>query len=402
MRLSDDQLALRQLAGDVARARFAEHAKAWDRDSRPLSDVNREALGSLDLLGLTLPTEVGGMARPLLDGLIVLEEIAKVSQIAAWPVFEACTGAARVVAISGTEEQQQRFLPPIVQGEEVMAVAISEPEAGSAATDLTTYAELDGEHVVISGVKRWCSGAGYADSYLVYCRLGPGSGASGVGAVVVDGRADGLTIGPQQRLMGFHGIGTADLTFDGVRVHKGNIIAAPGSFGRLFGAFSIERLGNATMSLAIAQRALDEAHDYVNVREQFGRPVSEFQMVQSCIADMVMNTKAARLLIYEAATNADRGIPSALEASIAKCFSNEAAKRVSDLAIQLHGAYGYSEELDLERLHRDAHGWAIAGGTTNMQRMRIASEFLGRRFPQRRTTDEKSPSAAPSTAGARQ
>ena len=183
--------------------------------------------------------------------------------------------------------------------------------------------------------------------------------------------------------MGFHGIGSADILLENVRVPLDNVIQSAGGFGRLFQAFGIERLGNATMSLAIAQAALDRSARYVADRRQFGRDIIDFQLVQASIADMIMQTEAARLLIYRAAMGAGRGVPSALEASVAKCFANEAAKRVSDMAMQLHGGYGYAEEYGLERLQRDAHGWALAGGTANMQRIRIASAYLDRKFDQR-------------------
>ncbi|MGZ4610957.1 MAG: acyl-CoA dehydrogenase family protein, partial [Actinomycetes bacterium] len=156
-----------------------------------------------------------------------------------------------------------------------------------------------------------------------------------------------------------------------------------GGFKKLFGVFSIERLGNSTMSLAIGQASLDRAKAYVEQREQFGRPLVEFQNTQMVIADMAMQVEAARLLIYRAAINAGSDLPVAYEVSLAKCFANEMAKRVSDLAMQLHGGNGYSEEYGIERLHRDAHGWAIAGGTPAIQRTRIASELFGRSFNQR-------------------
>jgi alkylation response protein AidB-like acyl-CoA dehydrogenase len=156
-----------------------------------------------------------------------------------------------------------------------------------------------------------------------------------------------------------------------------------GGFRHLFTAFSVERLGNATMSLAIGQTALDRTARYVQERKQFGKEIIEFQAIQGSLADMVIQVEAARLLIYRAAANAGTGAPLTIEASIAKCFANEMAKKVSDLAIQLHGGYGYSAEYQVERLHRDAHGWALAGGTPTMQRVRISSEYLGRRFDQR-------------------
>ncbi|RYF58512.1 MAG: acyl-CoA dehydrogenase, partial [Comamonadaceae bacterium] len=212
---------------------------------------------------------------------------------------------------------------------------------------------------------------------------GPEKGAAGMGAVLIDRDAPGLTFGPQENLMGFRGIGSADMFLTDVRVPVTDIIVPKGGFRKLFTAFSIERLGNATMSLAVGQTALDRTARYVRERHQFGREISEFQMVQSSVADMVVQVEAARLLIARAAVNAGTGAPDPLEASVAKCFANEMAKRVSDLAMQMHGGYGYSEEYEIERLHRDAHGWALAGGTPAMQRIRIASEYLGRRYDQR-------------------
>jgi alkylation response protein AidB-like acyl-CoA dehydrogenase len=381
--LDEEQRAIRDMAAQVARERYAPHAREWDESASPLPRLERKRLAELGLLGITLPVEFGGHGRPLLDALVALEELAKATPVAAWPVFEANTGPARVIDLFGSPSQKARFLPPIIRGEVTLAVSISEPEAGSAATDMTTRGEIVGEHVVVNGVKRWCSGAGHSEQYLVYLRLSAAKGASGIGAVVVDADTPGITVGPQERLMGFRGIMSADITFNNVRVPLENLIVPAGSFADLFTAFSIERLGNATMSLAIGQTALDRTATYVKQRRQFGRQIAEFQMVQSALAEMVMKVQAARLLVYAAAEEAGASAPSALSASIAKCFSNEMAKSVSDLAIQMHGGYGYSAEFEIERLHRDAHGWALAGGTLNIQRMRISSEYLGLRFPQR-------------------
>jgi butyryl-CoA dehydrogenase len=330
-----------------------------------------------------LPEEHGGGGRPLLDALIVIEEVAKISQLAAFPIFEASTGPARVIDLFGTEEQKARFLPPVSQGDVTIAAAISEPDAGSAATDMATSIMTDGDEAIVHGMKRWSSGAGHAEQYLVYGRVDKQPGSAGIGAVIVDRDAVGVSFGAQERMMGFRGIASADMFLDEVRVPAENVIVREGGFRRLFTAFSIERLGNTTMSLAICQGALDRAAKYVQERRQFNRPIVDFQLVQATLADMIVHTEAARLLLYRAAANAGRGAPETLEASIAKCFTNEAAKRISDSAVQLLGGYGYTDEYDVERFHRDAHGWSIAGGTPNMQRIRIVSEYLGLRFDQR-------------------
>jgi butyryl-CoA dehydrogenase len=381
--LTDEQTQLREVAARLAAERYAPQAQAWDRDraSLPAAEVSR--LAELGFLGMTLPEEYGGGGRPLTDALLVLEQLAKATIVAAWPIFEANTGPVRVIDLFGTDEQKERFLPPVCRGEKLIAVAISEPDAGSAATDAIVRAREDGDEVVIDGVKRWCSGAGHSEQYLVYARMTDGRGAGGIGAVVVDRDTPGLSFGVQEQLMGFRGVASADMTFEGVRVPKENVIIPAGGFKQLFTAFSIERLGNATNSLALGQAALEKAAAYVQERRQFGKEIVEFQMVQSAIADMVIQVDAARLLIWRAAQRAGTGAPDPLEASVAKCFANEMAKKVTDQAMQLMGGYGYSAEYDVERMHRDAHGWALAGGTTNLQRIRIASEYLGRRFDQR-------------------
>jgi len=381
--LDDEQTQLREMARKLAGDVYAPKAYEWDRDRTPLPDEERRRLADLDLIGITLPEQYGGSGRPLIDALLVIEELAKGSALAAWPTFEGSTGPARVVDLFGTDEQKERFLPPVARGETTIAVSISEADAGSAATDMTTVGRIEGDEIVINGTKRWCSGGGHAEQYLVYLRLGDERGAAAIGAVIVERDTPGLTFGPQEQLMGFRGVASADLYFDDVRIPVENMIVGKGGFRQLFTAFSIERLGNATMSLAIGQSALERTAAYIQERKQFGRELAEFQMVQGQLADMLMQVEAARLLIFRAAEHAGTGAPVALEASLAKCFSNEMAKKVSDLAIQLHGGYGYSAEYEVERLHRDAHGWALAGGTPTVQRLRIASEYLGRRFSQR-------------------
>ena len=371
----------------VAADRYAAKAREWDEQRAPLPLEERKFLADLGLLAITLPEEHGGAGRPLADALIVIEELAKVCPVAAWPVFEACTGPARVIHLFGTPEQQARLLPPVISGDMTLALCISEPDAGSAATDMVTRARIEGDTVVVNGMKRWCSGGGHAERYLVYVRLSDAQGAKGIGAVVVDKDTPGLTFGPQESLMGFRGIGSADMFFNDVGVPVENVIVGAGGFSQLFTAFSIERLGNATMALAIGQTALDRTARYIRARRQFGRPIVDFQLVQGALADMVEKVAAARLLIRAAALEAGRGAPSALAASLAKYNANKMAKEVSDLAIQLHGGYGYSAEYEVERLHRDAHGWALAGGTLNMQRVRIAGEYLGMRLRQRPSED---------------
>jgi alkylation response protein AidB-like acyl-CoA dehydrogenase len=381
--LTPEQQELRTLAAEVARDVYAPMAAELDADRRPLPDAEVKRLADLGFLGMAIPEQYGGQGGTLMDALIVIEELAKECRPAAFEVFEHNTGPIRVLEFFGTEEQKQTYLRASAVGELTMAVGISEPDAGSAATDMKTKAVLDGDEYVINGNKRWISGGGHASHYLLYCRLSDEPGAKGIGALIVDKDTPGVSFGAQERLMGFRGIPSADIYFDDARVPAENLVVGPGGFKKLFGVFSIERLGNSTMSMSIGQASLDRAKAYVEQRHQFGRALVEFQHTQMVIADMAMQVEAARLLVYRAAINAGAGLPVPYEVSLAKCFANEMGKQVSDLAMQLHGGNGYSEEYGIERLHRDAHGWAIAGGTPAIQRVRIASELFGRGFDQR-------------------
>ena len=384
MTIAESHVEIRRMAAQVAREVYGPIAEAMDRDRVPVSAEQRKQLGDLGLLGIAHSEAYGGSGAPLAEALAVIEEFGKVSRPAAFQIFEANTGPAQVIRHLATDEQRERWLPSIIAGDTTMAVAISEPDAGSAATDMRTNAKkVDGGYV-LNGTKRWISNGGEADQYLVYCRLSDAPGSKGIGAVVVGRDVAGISFGAAERLIGFRAIPSADIVFEDVFVPDEDLVVPAGDFGKLFGVFSIERLGNTTMSLAIGQEALDRTVQYVQEREQFGKPLIEFQSIQVMLADMVLQVEAARLLRDRAAATAGEGLPDSLAVSLAKCTANEMAKKVTDLAMQLHGGNGLTEEYGIERLHRDAHGWAVAGGTPTMQRIRIVSELLGRKFDQRR------------------
>jgi butyryl-CoA dehydrogenase len=260
---------------------------------------------------------------------------------------------------------------------------MSEPSAGTALTDLKTTGRIEGDEIVLNGQKRWCSGGGHSDYYIVYCRLSPEAGAKGIGAVLVEKERSGLSFGRPERLMGFRGIPSADIFLDEVRTPLGNLIVPAGGFSKLMSAFSLERCGNATMGLGIASAALEEVVEYAQQREQFGKPIVDFQAVQLKLAEMAMKVEAARLLIYRAAVNASQGLPSVYESSVAKCFSNEMVKEVAAHGLQIMGGYGYSKEYRMEQRVRDSFAWGIAGGTIDVQKTNITAALIGRRFNQR-------------------
>jgi butyryl-CoA dehydrogenase len=247
---------------------------------------------------------------------------------------------------------------------------------------LTTRGVVDGDELVLNGSKRWCSGGGHAGGYLVYCRLSDDPGAKGIGAAYVAKDTPGMSFGEQESLMGFRGVPSSDIYFDNVRVPLDYVVVPAGGFKKLMSAFDLERCGNATMALAQASGALEDAVDYVQERKQFGRPIVDFQAVQLKLAEMKMQVDAARLLIYRAACNAQQGMPSMLDSSVAKCYANEIARSVTGNAVQLLGGYGYSKEYPMERRMRDGWGWGIAG-SIDIQKINIASALVGRRFNQR-------------------
>ncbi len=383
-RLSDEQQALRQAARDFARSELPAIAEECERDNRPPSRDLVRRYAEMGFLGVNVPEELGGLGLGNLDALIVLEEFAKISSAVAFPIFESMVGPVRAVERFASDSLRRRVVPRVCAGEMVVAVAMSEPEAGSALTDLRTRARIEGDTIVLNGTKRWCSGGGHSDAYVVYCRLSDDPGAKGIGAVLVDKDAPGLTFGPNENLMGFRGVPSADLNFDDCRVPLDNLVVPAGGFRKLMEAFDLERCGNATMALGQASGALEDVLGYVQDRKQFGKPLAEFQAVQLKLAEMQMKVEAARLLIWRAAANAEDGLPSVLDSSVGKCFANTIAREVTGDAMQLMGAYGYSKEFPMERRLRDSWGWGIAGGAIDIQKVNIASAMLGRRFDQRR------------------
>ena len=384
-RLSTEQVQLRDAARKFAQAELPALARELEEKHEPVPRAMMQRYADLGYLGINLPAELGGHGMSHLDAVIVLEELAKVSPAVAFPIFESCFGPILAIAHFAPDALRKRLVPAVVAGTKIVAVSMSEPDAGSALTDLRTRATLEAGEVVVSGQKRWCSGAGHADGYLVYCRMSDAPGAKGIGAVYVEKGAPGFTFGRTEQLMGFRGVPSADMFFDQVRVPAENVVvSAGGGFQKLMEAFDLERCGNATMSLAIAQGAFDYVLGYVGERRQFGKPLLEFQAVQLRIAEMAMKLEAARLLICQAVTNASAGLPSVKESSIAKCYANEMVREVAGSALQLMGAYGYSKEFPMEQRLRDAWGWGIAGGAIDIQKTNIAAALAGRRFDQRR------------------
>ncbi|TXI23798.1 MAG: acyl-CoA dehydrogenase [Ottowia sp.] len=384
-RLNDEQRALQQAARKFAQAELPALARELEEASEPLPYAWVKRYAEMGFLGINLPEAYGGQGMSHFDAVLVLEEFAKISGAVAAPIFESCFGPTLAIQRYASEALRRRVLPAVCAGEMIVAVSMSEPNAGSALTDLKTRGAIDGDQVVLSGQKRWCSGAGHAEGYLVYCRLSDAPGAAGIGAVFVDRQTTGLSFGKREKLMGFRSTHHCDIFLDQVRVPASQIVVPAGGFKQLMQAFDLERCGNTTMSLGLAQSAFDDITRYIRERIAFGRPLADFQAVQLKIADMAMKLDASRLLLYRAVVNAADGLPSAGESSIAKCFANEIVRAVCIDAMQLMGGYGYSTEYDMERRVRDSFGWGFAGGAIDIQKINIAGAVLGRRIDQQRS-----------------
>ncbi len=381
--LTEQQSSLQQAARKFAQGELKEIARELEHTASPPSKELLKTYAQLGFLGVNIPEQYGGLGLGNLEALLVLEEFAKISSAVAFPVFESCVGPIKAIENFASENLKKAVIPRVCAGEFVCAVSMSEPNAGSALTDLTTKAEIKGDKIIINGTKRWCSGGGHSDGYVVYSRMSNEPAAKGIGAVFVEKERKGMSFGSQEQLMGFRGVPSADIFFDNVEVPLDNLIVPAGGFSKLMEAFDLERCGNATMALGQASGALEDLLPYIQEREAFGKPIVDFQAVQLKVAEMVMQVEASRLLIHRAAVNSENGLPSVKDSSLAKCFANEIAREVTGNAVQLMGAYGYSKEYPMERRMRDAWGWGIAGGAIDIQKTNITSALIGRRFNQR-------------------
>ncbi|MCO5195143.1 MAG: acyl-CoA dehydrogenase family protein [Anaerolineae bacterium] len=382
--LSSTQQELVASARTFALAEVAPFAAQWDADEAvPRSHVQK--LADAGYFGMTLPIEYGGRGLTTLDAILVIEEIAKQCAISGRLIVDHNFGAVGTILNFGTEEQRQRVLPTVARGEKLISIGMTEPEIGSALTDLTTAARVEGDTIILNGRKRWITGAGEREYTLVYARFDAVPGAKGIGALLVEQGYPGYRPGPRIPTLGVRGVREGELIFEDARIPLANLVVPPGSgFGRLMSTYNGQRVGASAVALGIAQGAFDYALAYADNREQFGRKLTDFQAIQFKLADMTMELEAARWLIYRAATNAKKTIADRYESSVCKVVSAEMAIHVTNAAMQLLGGNGYSREHPLERMLRDARMFTFGGGSSEIQRIGIASHILGRPLPQHR------------------
>jgi 3-sulfinopropanoyl-CoA desulfinase len=374
--LTPEQAALQQRVWALADSVFRDRAQRWDENEEYPWD-NVKELVAHGLMGLTLPTGYGGRGLGVLEAVLAIEGASRACGVTGRILVDSNFGAVGAIAHYGTEAQKSTFLPLVVQGDKP-AIAITEPEAGSAAADLTTTAIPDGDAWLLDGVKHWITGAGVSRTYVVFCRFDGIPGAPGIGAIIVPSDAPGLSVRRRERAMGMRGIPEGLVHFERCRVPRKNLLVGAGGFSRLMAAYNGQRLGASAVALGLAQGALEVAIAYARERQQFGRAIGSFQGLRWMLADMAMEVEAARQLIYRAASNAGAGLPDQHAVAACKVTASEMALRVTNQALQVMGARGYSRDCPIERMVRDARMFTIAGGTVQMLRNLVANRLLGR------------------------
>ena len=377
------QAAARELAEGVIRGRAAEVDRSEDY---PWHNV--EALTRAGFMGMTIPRDYGGRGLSYMDAVLVIEEMAKVCGVTGRIVVEANMGAIGAVMKYGSEAQKKLAAGLVLAGDKP-AICITEPGAGSAATEMTTTAEKVQGGYVLNGRKHWITGGGVSRFHLIFARVVEEGEFKGIGGfIAIRDETEGLRIGRREPAMGLRGIPETEVIFEDMEIADDMVVIPPEGvkrgFAGLMNAYNGQRIGAGTVALGVAQGAYELALGYAQTRQQFGRPIGEFQGLQWMLADMSIGLSAARALIHNAAMNAGQGFPDMREAAQAKILASETAIKVTNDALQIHGSAGYSRNLPLERMARDARMFTIGGGTAQVLRTQVAGSILGMKVPQTR------------------
>jgi alkylation response protein AidB-like acyl-CoA dehydrogenase len=391
MRLTPDQESLKARAAAFSNGLVRQRAAEIDRSGEYPWDIV-DALKAEGFLGMTIPKELGGQGRSFLDTVLVIEQMARSCTVTARIVVEANMGAISTIMAYGTEAQRRLAADLVLSGDKP-AICITEPDAGSDASGMTTRADKRGNRYVLNGRKHWITGAGISRLHLIFARVFDESGeALGVGGfLAIRGEAEGLRVTRREPTMGLCGMPEGEITFSDLEITPDRVLLPPSGFKRgfadLINAYNSQRVGAGTVAMGIAAGALEHAVAWAKSREQFGRPIGEFQGLQWMLADMQTQLTAARLMLYAAADS--RGpngsaFPDPNLAAQAKIFASEAAIKIVNDALQIFGARGYSRDFPLERMARDVRMFTIGGGTAQVLRTLVASKVLGWKLPQTR------------------
>jgi alkylation response protein AidB-like acyl-CoA dehydrogenase len=390
MDLTPDQLALQQRAREFSRHVAQPRAAQIDASGEYPWDLVT-ALKDAGFLGMTIPTAYGGQGRSFLDAVLVIEQMAMSCTVTARIAVETNMGAISAVMAYGSEAQKKLAASLVLAGDKP-AICITEPEAGSDAGAMTTRADKRGDGYVLNGRKHWITGAGVSKLHLIFARVYDERGnEQGIGGfLAVRDEAKGLRVVKRERTMGLCGMPEGELAFEDLHVPAEMALMPPSGFRRgfadLMNAYNSQRVGAGTVPMGIAAGALEQAIEFVKMREQFGRPIGEFQGLQWMLADMQTKLTASRLMLYAAARSRGEGsdFPDPMLAAQAKIVASESAIAIVNDALQMHGARGYSRDLPLERMARDVRMFTIGGGTAQVLRTLVASKMLGWTLPQTR------------------
>jgi alkylation response protein AidB-like acyl-CoA dehydrogenase len=376
-RLTDEQRALRDMVKDFAAKDIAPHAEAFDQQGRIPKDL-LDHMAELGLLGICVPPEYGGAGMDYLAYIIALEEVCKASASVGLAMTVNNTLYAEPLMRFGTHEQKLRWLKPAAKGERLGCYCLTEPGSGSDAMSLATTATAAGDQFVLNGTKLFITNGEIASQAVVFATVDRSKGYKGVTAFLVDKAAPGFKVGKKEHKMGLLASDTCELVLENVRVARDQVLGTVGEGYKVaFTTLDAGRIGIAAQSLGIAQAALEAARAYAKRREQFGKPISEFEGIQWMLADMATEIEAARLLMYRAATlKAEGTVRFTREASMAKLFASEAANRAAYNAVQIFGGSGYIKDYPVERYFRDARATPLYEGTSEIQRLVIARELL--------------------------
>jgi len=376
--LTEEQEMIRRMVRDFAEKEIVPIAGEMDEKGEfPWETIRKMA--PLGFLGLPIPEEYGGAGVDNVSFAIAMEEIARASGSIAITLDAHVSLACEAILQFGSEEQKRKYLAPLARGEKLGAFALTEPEAGSDAAAIKTRAVLSGDEWVLNGQKVFITNGSIADVVVVAAVTDPTKGHRGISNFIVEKGTPGFRPGRDEEKMGLKGSVTSQLFFEDCRVPKENLLGKEGEgFKQFLIVLDAGRIAIGAMAVGLAQAALDASIAYAKERVQFGQPIAKFQAIQWMIADMATQLDAARLLVYRAAWLKDRGVRFTREAAMAKLFASEIAERACHAAIQIHGGYGYTKDYPLERYYRDARLCEIGEGTSEIQRLVIARQVLGK------------------------
>lgn len=376
-RLNEDQEMIRTMVRGFAEEKVRPGAAKRDEEGSFISDIV-PGLAELGLLGILTPAEYGGSGLDNVSYAVAVEELARVCPSTAVTVSVTNSVCQDPILMFGTEAQKREFLPPLAKGEWLGGFALTEPGAGTDAAAIRTKAERRGDHYVLNGSKAWITNIGVGKVFVAMAVTDPSAGSKGISAFLVTPDLKGFAFGEPEKKMGLKASLTGCITFEECEVPAERLLGREGEGLKVaFKTLDASRIGIAAQSVGIAQGAFEEGMKYATARQTFGKPIAQHGAIQAMLADMSTWIEAARLMTYRAAAARDAGDPEIGRMSaMAKLYASEAAKRVCDLAVQIHGAYGYSREYPVERFYRDVRVTTIYEGTSEVQRMVIARSIL--------------------------